>query len=114
MKDGLTFKTGMDYWEQQFAHTVGITKGMKVADLGMGIGGPMRRLVEFTGADITGVTICKHQIKRANQITSRLTPWMQERLHYLEGDYNDVPASMERGTFDRVYFMESLSYAEDR
>ena len=35
---------------------------MRAADLGMGIGGPLRRLVEFTGADITGVTSCAYQV----------------------------------------------------
>jgi sterol 24-C-methyltransferase len=109
-----SFKRSMAYWEQNFALVAGISPTMKVADLGMGIGGPMRRLVEFTGANITGVTICAHQVKRANQITATLPQYIQDRTTYLVGDYNDLPEELEASTFDAAYFMESLSHAEDR
>ena len=68
----------MAYWEQNFVLTAGIQRDMKVADKGMGIGGPMRRVVEFTGANMTGVTICQHQVNRANQITSTLPEYIQD------------------------------------
>ena len=87
---------------------------MKVADLGMGVGGPARRLTEYTGASIEGVTNCKYQLQRAASLTAPLPEWQKEKLKYTEGDYNDLPLSMERGTYDRVYFLESLSHCEDR
>ena len=109
-----SFKRSMAYWEQNFVLTAGIQRDMKVADLGMGIGGPMRRVVEFTGANMTGVTICQHQVNRANQITSELPPYIQDRTEYLVGDYNDLPSSMKPSSYDAAYFMESLSHSEDR
>ena len=109
-----SFKRSMAYWEQNFVLTAGIQRDMKVADLGMGIGGPMRRVVEFTGANMTGVTICQHQVNRANQITSTLPEYIQDRTEYLVGDYNDLPSSMKPSSYDAAYFMESLSHSEDR
>ena len=109
-----SFKRSMAYWEQNFVLTAGVQRDMKVADLGMGIGGPMRRVVEFTGANMTGVTICQHQVNRANQITSELPPYIQDRTEYLVGDYNDLPSSMKPSSYDAAYFMESLSHSEDR
>lgn len=109
-----SFKRSMAYWEQNFVLTMGLKKDMKVADLGMGIGGPMRRVVEFTGANMTGVTICQHQINRAKAITSELPEFIQDRTKYLLGDYNDLPTEMEPSTYDAAYFMESLSHSEDR
>ena len=109
-----SFKRSMAYWEQNFVLTMGLKKDMRVADLGMGIGGPMRRVVEFTGANMTGVTICQHQINRAKAITAELPQWIQDRTEYLIGDYNDLPTQMEPSSYDAAYFMESLSHSEDR
>ena len=109
-----SFKRSMAYWEQNFVLTMGLKRDMRVADLGMGIGGPMRRVVEFTGANMTGVTICEHQIKRAHAITAKLPQYIQDRTEYLRGDYNDLPAQMLPSTYDAAYFMESLSHSEDR
>ena len=109
-----SFKRSMAYWEQNFVLTAGIQRDMKVADLGMGIGGPMRRVVEFTGANMTGVTICQHQVNRANQITSTLPEYIQDRTERLVGDYNDLPSQMKPSSYDAAYFMESLSHSEDR
>jgi len=108
------FKRSMAYWETWFVSQMNITKDSRVADLGCGIGGPMRRVIEFTGANMTGVTICEHQQKRARQITAELPAFIQERAEYVVGDYNDLPESMAPSSYDAAYFMESLSHAEDR
>jgi hypothetical protein len=39
LKVGWAFKRSIAYWEQYFVSQMGIHKDMKVADLGMGIGG---------------------------------------------------------------------------
>jgi len=109
-----SFKRSMAYWEQNFVMTMGVKKDMRVADLGMGIGGPMRRVIEFTGANMTGVTICAHQVKRANAITAELPKYIGDRAEYLIGDYNDLPKEMAPSSYDAAYFMESLSHSEDR
>jgi len=74
----------------------------------------MRRLVEFTGAHISGITICQYQVNRAKKITAGLPKWSQERLQYTVGDYNQLPENFKENAFDAAYFMESLSHAEDR
>jgi len=109
-----SFERSMAYWEQNFVLTMGVKRDMKVADLGMGIGGPMRRVAAFTGAYMTGVTICQHQIDRAHAITKKLPKYVQDRVEYLRGDYNDLPEQMKPSTYDAAYFMESLSHSEDR
>jgi len=115
VRKGWSFLRSMGFWEQNFALHMGMKKDMKIADLGMGIGGPARRLVEFTGAFITGLTNCKYQLSRARKITESLPQWVQERVRYVEGDYNALPPlSFEDNSYDMAYFMESLSHAEDR
>jgi len=114
LRPGWSFLRSMAECEKFFGTLIRLGPGVKVADMGMGIGGPMRRLVEFFGAQITGLTICQYQVDRAKTITGRLPKWLQTRVNYLLGDYNAVPESMPENSFDRAYFMESLSHAEDR
>lgn len=114
LKAEWSFKRSIAYWEQYFVSQMGLKKDMKVADLGMGIGGPMRRVIEYTGAAVTGVTISQHQIKRAKTITEGHAKFVQDRATYLHGDYNDLPKEMKPSSFDAAYFMESLSHSEDR
>lgn len=116
VKPGHSFKSAIAYWENNFALEMGLKPGMKVADLGMGIGGPLRRMAEFTGSNITGLTNCKYQVNRARVVTERLTSeWHKERCNYVVGDYNHLPEEQfPANSFDAVYFLESLSHAEDR
>jgi sterol 24-C-methyltransferase len=104
----------MEETEKHFSMLLGVLPGSKVADLGMGVGGPMRRLAEFTGAFIEGVNYCKYQLKRADIITQTLPEYIKQRVTYTHGDYNNLPETMKPNTFDTAYFMESLSHAQDR
>jgi sterol 24-C-methyltransferase len=114
LKPGWSFLRSMAEVEKHFSMLINLKPGSRVADLGMGIGGPARRIVEFTGAFIDGLTNVKYQLNRAAKITSSLPAWNQERLKYHEGDYNKLPPAFKSDTYDAVYFMESLSHAEDR
>jgi len=117
LKPGWSFARSMAEVEKHFGTLVGMKSGAKVADLGMGIGGPMRRLVEFFGAEMTGVTICQYQVNRAWTITKAMPEWFHKRVNYLVGDYNNLPDQngvFTENSYDAAYFMESLSHAEDR
>jgi sterol 24-C-methyltransferase len=85
----------------------------RVLDMGCGIGGPLRGVVRATGANITGVTINKHQVSRAREITSKLSPWMQARSHFVVEDYLNVKG-LEENAYDAAFYMESSLHTEQR
>lgn len=85
----------------------------RVLDMGCGIGGPLRGVVRATGANITGLTINEHQIKRAREITRSLTPWMQARCHFQKQDYLKIQG-MEQNAYDAAFYMESSLHCENR
>ena len=68
LKKGYSFMDSMAYWENNFALHMGLKPDMQVADLGMGIGGPLRRIAEFTGANITGLTNCDYQVQQQSSV----------------------------------------------
>ena len=70
--------------EHYVALKLGLKEGMKVADLGCGVGGPLRSIASFSGADITGLTINEYQVKRAELITKEtLSPNTYKNIHFL-------------------------------
>eukprot|EP00940_MAST-03C_sp_MAST-3C-sp2_P001417 g1417.t1 len=85
----------------------------RVLDMGCGIGGPLRGVVRATGAQVTGLTINQHQVDRAREITSKLSPWMQKRCKFERQDYLDVKG-MEEGAYDAAFYMESSLHCENR
>ena len=95
------------------ANKLGVTDMDRVLDMGCGIGGPLRGVVRATGANVTGLTINQHQVDRARQITSTLSPWMQERCHFEVQDYLAIKG-MEEGAYDAAFYMESSLHCENR
>ena len=45
----------------------GMDSTKKVLDVGCGVGGPMRNIAAFSGANITGVTINDYQVRVGNK-----------------------------------------------
>ncbi|KAF4690166.1 Delta(24)-sterol C-methyltransferase, partial [Perkinsus olseni] len=101
--------------EHLIALKLGLKDGMKVGDLGMGVGGPLRSVVGFCGATVTGVTINQYQVERAKRHTRPLSQWMKDRCHYVQGDFTEiVPKVFEPGSLDAVYYCESSVHTPDR
>jgi len=86
---------------------------MKVADLGCGVGGPLRSIASFSGADITGLTINEYQVSRAKKITEKtLSPNTVKNIHFMQGDFTKTP--FEDNTFDAIYTIEAMVHVTDR
>lgn len=95
------------------AQKLKVTDMDEVLDMGCGIGGPLRGVVRATGAHVTGLTINQHQVDRAREITSKLSPWMQKRCSFERQDYLDVKG-MKEGFYDAAFYMESSLHCENR
>jgi sterol 24-C-methyltransferase len=114
---GESFKGAIKRHEHHLAAKLGLSTRSKVLDLGMGVGGPLREIAMFSGAQITGITINAYQVRRASQITkSELGSQVAERCcRYVQGDFTDLHEQFpQNGTFDAVYYIESSCHLEDR
>lgn len=81
----------------------------KVLDVGCGIGGPMRNIARFTGADVTGITLNPYQVQRGNELNAR-EPSLKCRL--VQGDFMKMP--FDDCSFDAAYAVEATCHAPDR
>jgi len=71
--------------EHYLAHVIGIKEGMKVLDVGCGVGGPAREIAKFTGAHITGLNNNDYQIERATRYAAREK--LSHQLDFVKGDF---------------------------
>ncbi|KAJ1999287.1 Delta(24)-sterol C-methyltransferase [Coemansia thaxteri] len=84
-----------------------IRPGMKVLDVGCGVGGPARECIRFTGAHVTGLNNNDYQIQRANIYAAKYQ--QQNYSTFVKGDFMDMP--FEENSFDVVYAFEATCHA---
>jgi sterol 24-C-methyltransferase len=110
LRRGERVSAAIERWEHDLARKLGLGAGMKVIDVGCGVGGPMRSIARFSGADIVGITISPYQVERARRHNARAGLGAQCEL--VEGDFCAMP--FPGATFDAAYSLEACCHAADR
>ncbi len=88
-----------------------LREGMKVIDVGCGVGGPMRRVVREAGVNVLGVNINAFQLNKARSLNSEAG--IDHMVDYLECSFMNMTAIADN-TFDRGYAIESTCHAPDK
>jgi sterol 24-C-methyltransferase len=96
--------------EWYVALRLGLKPGMKVLDVGCGVGGPMREIARFSGATITGLNLNEYQLKRASYHNKRYG--MESLCNLLQGDFMNIPVPSQ--SFDAVYEIEATPHAPSK
>ena len=84
--------------------------GMRVLDLGCGVGGPLRAIARFSGAEVVGLNINTYQIARARRHTEVEGP--KGLCSFVEGDFTAMPFAA--GELDAAYVVEATCHAAER
>ncbi|KAH7014244.1 S-adenosyl-L-methionine-dependent methyltransferase [Microdochium trichocladiopsis] len=104
---GESFPRAIARHEHFLAHNIGLRPGMKVLDVGCGVGGPAREMVKFAGCHVTGLTICEYQVQRATQYAAK--EGLANKLQFVQGDFMKIP--FPDNSFDAVYAIEATVHA---
>ncbi|KAM7220624.1 sterol 24-C-methyltransferase erg-4 [Rhypophila decipiens] len=104
---GEPFSQAIARHEHYLAMNIGITPGMKVLDVGCGIGGPAREIAKFTDAHITGLNNNDYQIERATHYAVK--EGLSGQLKFVKGDFMQM--GFADNTFDAVYAIEATVHA---
>ena len=99
--------TAMSFYAHRIAHNLQLRPGMKVLDVGCGIGGPAREIAKFAGCEVVGITISQTQVDRAVLLTAM--EGLQDKCTFLRGDFLDMP--FMEGGFDAAYAVEATCHA---
>ncbi|MEU2514634.1 class I SAM-dependent methyltransferase [Streptomyces syringium] len=92
------------------AARAGLHPGMKVLDVGSGVGGPALHIAGISGAHVTGLDITPLRVEHARRRACDLG--LQERTAFVEGDAMHMP--FEDASFDVVYVLEALCHTADK
>ncbi|ORY89862.1 S-adenosyl-L-methionine-dependent methyltransferase [Syncephalastrum racemosum] len=93
--------------EHYLAANIGIKRGMRVLDIGCGVGGPAREIAEFTGAHITGLNNNAYQVQRALHYAKK--QGLQDQTDFVKGNFMEIP--FEDNSLDAVYAIEATCHA---
>jgi len=96
--------------ELYLALRLGLKKGMKVLDVGCGIGGPMREIARFCGSQIVGINNNDYQIKRGTVLNQQAG--LSQNCSFLKADFLHVP--LENGSVDAIYALDATCHAPDK
>lgn len=95
--------------EYYLALKLGLKPGMKCADLGCGVGGPMRNIARFSGATVVGVNNSDYQVKICNKHTHNEE--LTKLVSIVKADYMHQPFA--DASFDAAYQIEATCHAPD-
>ena len=109
-RKGETFEESLTNHERFTAQSLGLAPGMKVLDIGCGIGGPMREMAKTFGADIVGLNIDEYQLDKCKAYNEQAG--LANRCRLVHGDYMDIPE--QDGYFDAAYSIEATPHTSDK
>jgi ubiquinone/menaquinone biosynthesis C-methylase UbiE len=110
MTPGLSIEDSMTQYELMFAGLVGLKKGMRVLDVGCGIGGPARTFASSIGCEIVGITNNAWHVERGQALTQ--ASGLEKLVTHVQGDFLTLP--FDDASFDAAYAFDAMCYAPDQ
>ena len=88
-----------------------LREGMVVADVGCGVGGPMRRVARESGARVVCINNNVQQLEKAKR--RNVETGLDDMAEYIKCSFMDMSV-IEPNSFDAGYAIESTCYAPDK
>jgi sterol 24-C-methyltransferase len=107
---GESLRASITRHERHLAQVLELRPGMKVLDVGCGVGGPMREIASFSGASIIGVNNNEYQVDRGRRQTAKAG--LSHIAEFLKADFMKIP--VPDGEYDAVYAIEAICHAPDK
>ncbi|EIW69708.1 hypothetical protein TREMEDRAFT_44172 [Tremella mesenterica DSM 1558] len=106
---GEAFIQALARHEHYLASLLNLRPGMKVLDVGCGVGGPAREMARFSDATIVGVNNNQYQVDRARRKTARAA--LSDRVSFVKGDFMKLSEQFGEASFDAIYAIEATCHA---
>ncbi|KIJ65413.1 hypothetical protein HYDPIDRAFT_174880 [Hydnomerulius pinastri MD-312] len=106
---GENVKSAVSRHELYLASQMPLRAGMRVLDVGCGIGGPTLNIAKFTDTNIVGVNNNVAQIRRANQMAK--DEGLSDRVSFVVGDFMKLAEQFGENSFDAVFAIEATMHA---
>ena len=107
---GESFQESLTRHELFLSRAIGLQSGMRVLDVGCGVGGPMRAIARDSGARVVGLNNNAYQLQKCEAYNRAVG--LGNQTEFLEGDFMQIPADAE--SFDAAYQIEATAHAPDK
>lgn len=107
---GEPFVASIQRHQHYIASRLGLVPGMRALDVGCGVGGPMREIARFSGAEVVGVNNNGYQVGKARRYNQKAR--LDHLCQLVESDFMNLPQPDE--SFDAVYAFEATCHAPDK
>ena len=111
LRPGETLEDSIVRHERLMIERLQLREGMRIVDVGCGLGGPMRRVSRESGARVCCVNNNAQQLDKARQ--KNIQAGLDHMAEYLHCSFMDMGAIGEN-TFDAGYAIESTCHAPDK
>ena len=97
--------------EDLMIESLQLREGMTVADIGCGVGGPMRRVARESGVKVVCINNNEQQLNEARR--KNVEAGLDHMAEYVKCDFMDM-STIEAESFDAGYAIESTCHAPDK
>jgi sterol 24-C-methyltransferase len=95
---GEAFAASLARHEHYLAAQMSLRPGMRVLDVGCGVGGPAREIARFSDAKIVGLNNNEFQIGRARRYTK--AAGLEDQVQFVKGDFMKLSEQFGENAFD--------------
>lgn len=95
---------------RELAQMADIPPGIRLLDIGCGVGGPARTLAAERGCRVTGLDIVEQYCRAASRLTAAVR--LDHQISYANGDARTLPFAA--GVFDRVWIQHVAVNVENK
>ncbi|KAF8636940.1 hypothetical protein AX17_003191 [Amanita inopinata Kibby_2008] len=106
---GEAFLASLARHEHYLAAQMVLRPGMRVLDVGCGVGGPAREIARFSDAQVIGLNNNDFQIQRARKYTKKAG--LEDQVTFVKGDFMKLSEQFGENSFDAVYAIEATVHA---
>ncbi|EAU81938.1 sterol 24-C-methyltransferase [Coprinopsis cinerea okayama7 len=106
---GEAFAASLARHEHYLAAQMKLRPGMRVLDVGCGIGGPAREIAQFSDVEIVGLNNNEFQVQRARRYTKQAG--LEGNVTFVTGDFMKLVEQFGADSFDAVYAIEATVHA---
>jgi sterol 24-C-methyltransferase len=95
---GEAFAASLARHEHYLASQMSLRPGMRVLDVGCGVGGPAREIARFADVNIVGLNNNDFQIGRARKYTKEAD--LEDNVQFVKGDFMKLSEQFGENSFD--------------
>ncbi|KAJ7435023.1 delta-sterol C-methyltransferase [Mycena galericulata] len=106
---GEAFSAALARHEHYLAAQLGLRPGMRVLDVGCGVGGPAREMARFADVEIVGLNNNEFQVQGARKYTK--AAGLEGQVTFVQGDFMKLEEQFGKNYFDAVYAIEATCHA---